>query len=77
MIKLYLSKEYGCKKMLKQKFVYYQEDDMYVGYLEEFPDYMTQGETLEELKLNLVDIYKEIVSVQIPFIHHIAELEIA
>ena len=32
---------------------------MYVGYLEEFPDYMTQGETLEELKLNLIDIYND------------------
>ena len=42
-----------------RKFVYYKEDDMYVGYLEEFPDYMTQGETLEELKLNLLDIHKE------------------
>ena len=46
--------------MRKQKFVYYQEDDMYVGYLEEFPDYMTQGKTLEELELNLIDIYKEL-----------------
>jgi predicted RNase H-like HicB family nuclease len=44
--------------MERQKFVYYKEDDMYVGYLEEFPDYMTQGETLEELKLNLCGIYK-------------------
>ena len=46
--------------MRKQKFVYYQENDMYVGYLEEFPDYMTQGKTLEELELNLIDIYKEL-----------------
>ena len=43
--------------MERRKFVYYKENDMYVGYLEEFPDYMTQGETLEELKLNLVPRY--------------------
>ena len=62
MIKLYLRKNMEVNIMLKQKFVYYQEDDMYVGYLEELPEYMSQGETLEELKLNLGDIYKEIVS---------------
>lgn len=60
--------------MEKQKFVYYHEDDMYVGYLEEFPDYMTQGETLEELKLNLTDIYKELTAGHIPCVHHVAEL---
>lgn len=63
--------------MEKEKFVYYKEDDMYMGYLEEFPDYMTQGETLEELKLNLRDIYKELTSGRIPCVHHVAELEIA
>lgn len=63
--------------MEKQKFVYYQEDDMYIGYFEEFPDYMTQGKTLEELRVNLTDIYKEISSGNIPFVHHTAELEIA
>jgi predicted RNase H-like HicB family nuclease len=29
---------------------------MWLGYLKEYPDYMTQGETLEELKENLKDI---------------------
>jgi len=48
-----------------------------VGYLEEFPDYMTQGETLRELKGNLLDIYKEVTGGRIPCVHHVAELEIA
>jgi len=63
--------------MERQKFVYYQEDDMYMGYLEEFPDYMTQGESLEELKLNLMDIYKELTGGHIPHVRHVGELEIA
>jgi predicted RNase H-like HicB family nuclease len=37
----------------KKRFVYYQEDDMWIGWLEEFPDYRTQGETLEELEETL------------------------
>jgi len=52
--------------MEKKKFVYYEEDKMLVGWLEEFPDYRTQGETLEELQENLKDIYEELTSGCIP-----------
>ena len=48
--------------MDKRKFVYYQDDDMWIGWLEEYPDYRTQGETLDELKDNLKDIYEEVTS---------------
>jgi len=47
--------------MITKKFVYYQEDDMFVGWLEEFPDYRTQGKDLEELKENLKDIHDELI----------------
>ena len=40
---------------------------MWIGYLEEYPDYMTQGETLEELKENLKDIYNELTGGSIPY----------
>jgi predicted RNase H-like HicB family nuclease len=63
--------------METRKYVYWQEDDMWVGYLEEYPDYMTQGETLEEFKENLRDIYKELISGAIPHVRRVAELEIA
>jgi predicted RNase H-like HicB family nuclease len=59
------------------KYVYWQEDEMWLGYLEEYPDYWTQGETLEELKENLKDIYYELHSGHIPSVRKIAELEIA
>jgi predicted RNase H-like HicB family nuclease len=45
--------------MARKKYVYWQVDDMWLGYLEEYPDYMTQGISLEELKENLRDIYQE------------------
>ena len=60
--------------MEKKKFVYYQEDDMWIGRLEEFPDYRTQGETLEELEENLKDTYEELSSGRIPRVHHVGEL---
>jgi hypothetical protein len=44
------------------RFVYWQDGNMWLGYLEEYPDYMTQGESLTELKENLVDIYNDLTS---------------
>ncbi len=43
--------------MEKTRFIYWHDDNWWLGYLEEYPDYMTQGETLEELKENLQDLY--------------------
>jgi len=63
--------------MQTTKFVYWQDGNMWVGYLEEFPDYMTQGESLEELKENLRDIYKDVTSGVIPSVRKVAELEVA
>jgi predicted RNase H-like HicB family nuclease len=59
------------------KYVYWQEDQMWLGYLEEFPDYITQGETEKELKDNLKDIYTELTSGNVPCVRRLAELEIA
>ncbi|MBF0563984.1 MAG: hypothetical protein HQK89_01945 [Nitrospirae bacterium] len=58
------------------RYIYWQ-DVMWIGYLDEYPDYMTQGETLDELKENLKDIYKELTSGAIPCVRKIAELEMA
>ena len=60
-----------------KKYVHWQENDMWLGYLEEYPDYMTQGATLEELKENLKDIYKELTSGAIPHVRRVDELEVA
>jgi len=62
---------------MKQRYIYWQDEDMWLGYLEEFPDYWTQGETEEELKGNLIDIYKELTSDSVPNIRKVAELEIS
>jgi predicted RNase H-like HicB family nuclease len=39
---------------MSQKYVYWQEEDMWIGYLEDYPDYWTQGESREELQENLL-----------------------
>ena len=47
---------------------------MWLGYFEEFPDYLTQGKTLAELQQNLRDLYKDLISGEIPGIRRVAEL---
>jgi len=56
------------------KFGYYQENDLWVGWLEEFPDYRTQGTSLDELKQNLKDIYRDLTSGDIPHVRQYGKL---
>jgi predicted RNase H-like HicB family nuclease len=63
--------------MKTEKYIYWQEDGIWIGYLEEYPDYWTQGQTLEELVVNLRDVYHELGSGTIPCVRRAAELEVA
>ncbi len=59
------------------RYIYWQDEEMWLGYLEEYPDYMTQGQTVDELQENLKDLYEELTSGRIPGVRRVAELEIA
>jgi len=61
--------------MKGQRFVYWQDGVFWLGYLEEFPDYMTQGTSLNDLKEHLRDLYADLTSGQIPAVRRVAELE--
>lgn len=50
---------------------------MWLGYLEEYPDYMTQGQSIEELEDNLKDIFKALTSGRIPCVRRVAELQVS
>ncbi len=51
------------------RIVYWQEEDgLWIGYMESFPEYMTQGASLDELRENLKDILGEVESRNIPFV---------
>lgn len=58
-------------------YVHWQDGDMWLGYLEEFPDYRTQGESLAELEENLRDIYEDLTSGAIPCVRRRRELQLA
>ena len=59
------------------KFVYWQEEDAWLGYLQEFPDYWTQGETLDDLKAHLKDLHADLRGGSLPGIRRVADLAVA
>jgi hypothetical protein len=62
---------------MKIKFIYWKDGDFWLGYMEEYPDYMTQGATLEELQDNLKDLYEDLNSGQITNVRKKGEFEVA
>jgi hypothetical protein len=56
------------------RYVYWQDGDHWLGYFEEFPDYLTQGESLDDLKAHLRDLFADLTSGQIPGVRRVAEL---
>ena len=59
------------------KYVYWEEDGGWLGHLQDFPDYWTQGETLDDLKEHLRDLYKDLTSGQLPGVRKVDELVLA
>ena len=62
---------------MKKRYIYWEDNGMLIGYLEEFPDYWTQGRDLVELEENLRDMYRELTSGVIPNVRRVGELDVA
>jgi predicted RNase H-like HicB family nuclease len=63
--------------MKTARIVYWQNENHWLGYFEEFPDYWTQGETLEDLREMLRSMYDDLTSGEIPGIRRVEELAVA
>jgi predicted RNase H-like HicB family nuclease len=59
------------------RYVYWQEENMWLGYLEEYPDYITQGENLEELLEQLKDLHDDLTGGHIPGVRKVGEFRVA
>ena len=59
------------------KYVYWEEDGGWLGYLQDFPDYWTQGETLADLQEHLRDLYADLSGGQVPAGARVDELVIS
>lgn len=44
------------------KFVHWQGDRFWLGYPVDFPDDLTQGETLDELRESLRELYRDLTA---------------
>ncbi len=56
------------------KYVYWQDGDAWLGYLEEYPDYWTQGETLGDLMEHLKDLHHDLSGGHVPGARRVGEL---
>jgi predicted RNase H-like HicB family nuclease len=60
--------------MKTAKFTYWQDGDYYLGFLNDYPEYQTQGMSKEELVTNLRDLLADLESGEIPYIRKVEEL---
>lgn len=63
--------------MRKVKFTSWQDGTFFIGFLNEYPDYQTQGMTKDELIGNLKDLLIDLESGQVPYIRKVEELSVA
>lgn len=59
------------------KYTCWQDGEFYLGYLNDYPDYQTQGYSKEELIANLKDLLQDIESDEVPYLRKVEELVLA
>jgi predicted RNase H-like HicB family nuclease len=62
--------------MRKISYTFWQDENWFLGYLNDYPDYKTQAESKEELIENLQDLLADIESDEIPFIRKVEEMTV-
>jgi hypothetical protein len=59
------------------KVVVWEEEGGWLGYLEEYPDYWTQGDSLDDLREHLRDLHADFSSGTIPGIRRVEDLVVS
>ncbi len=62
---------------MELEYTFWKDAGHVLGYLNEFPDYWTQGGDLNDLEDHLRDLYKELTSGAIPGVRQVGKLELA
>ncbi|MDD2604640.1 MAG: hypothetical protein PHF66_07505 [Desulfobacteraceae bacterium] len=63
--------------MRSVKFTYWQDGEYFLGHLNDYPDYCTQGFSKAELVDNLKSLLGDIESGEIPYIRKVEDLVVA
>jgi predicted RNase H-like HicB family nuclease len=58
-------------------YTFWKDEEWFLGFLNEYPDYWTQAESKEELIENLKDLLSDIESEEIPHIRKVEEMVVA
>ncbi len=56
------------------RIIIWEQDGGWLGYLQDYPDYWTQGETEEDLKEHLKDLYRDVTSGAVPGLRRAEDL---
>ena len=56
------------------KFIHWQDGVFWFGYLQDYPDYWTQGESINDLKDHLADLYRDLSGGLVPAARKLDEL---
>jgi hypothetical protein len=59
------------------KFTSWNDGEFYIGFLNDYPDYMTQGLSKEDLTDNLISLLDDLESGEIPYTKKVEELLVA
>lgn len=59
------------------KYTFWQDDEFFIGFLNDYPDYETQSYSKAELLENLKSLLADIETEEIPFIRKVEELALA
>lgn len=59
------------------EYTFWQDDEFFLGYLNDFPEYQTQGYSKDELIEHLKDLLVDLESEEVPYIKKVEELIVA
>ena len=58
------------------KYTYWRDGEFFIRFLNDYPDYRTQGTSKEDLVENLKSLLEDIESDEIPFIRKVEDLSV-
>lgn len=59
------------------EYTFWQDGEFFIGHLNEYPDYETQGYSKDELVENLKDLLVDLESKEVPYVRKVEELVLA
>ncbi|MEO6051435.1 MAG: type II toxin-antitoxin system HicB family antitoxin [Pyrinomonadaceae bacterium] len=63
--------------MRKLEYTFWKDGEFYIGHLNDYPDYESQGYSKEELIENLTDLLADLQSDNVPYLRKVEELVLA